>query len=153
MRRLPIALVLAAAIVLMVTVPIKYTPMPINASVERFCVATSYIMDYEIQLYYNISLPPPIVYVKIQGNGGGISITEYDSTATSWPGLAVYKVVRVNETLLVLNLARMPSGWGEDFLSFYIAVNNTRIPAYFYASTDGVNWAVVKGGRCVSIQR
>jgi len=144
MRRLPIALVLAAAIALMVTVPIRYVPLPVNETFEYVChyggiTSTSVIVWANV----NVSKIPPVIFIK-----SNVTISDYYLYAYGYETETYYYQLAeiINGTILVFKLVNVPK-YVEPFIetidfSFYVA----RTPAAFYISTDGVNW--VRVPRC-----
>jgi len=128
MRRLPIALVLAAAIVLMVTVNIHYTPPQTNKTISAYVAGSD--TSWTLYIYYNASLPPPIIIIN---TNPPTEIASYPPIVYSNLG-AVYVATGFNGSAITYTLSRLPINAG---VRDYITINITMAGATsFYISTD-----------------
>jgi len=110
MRRLPIALIFAAVIVLTVTVTIHYTPPQTNKTITVFVRGSGSYWTLFIE--YNTSLPPPLIIIN---TNPPTEIAYYPNIVYSDLG-AVYVVTSFNGSAIVYKLSQLPRVEGLDRL-------------------------------------
>jgi len=135
MRRLPLALAMAAAIALTVVVKVHYEFPPTSAAVLR-ATYTGGAGYYYVTIEFNATTPPPVITIA-----AGTAVVNYDVSTTSRLG-AVY-LGESNGTAVTYRMLHvpMPYGGGVDSVTVYI---ETAMATTLWVSTDGgKTWAPV----------
>jgi len=144
MRRLPIALILATTIALMVTVPIRYIPLPANETFEYVCYYGGLTTGH-VNLYANVNMSkiPSVIYIR-----SSAAITSYDKFGREHEiGKPFYIISDViNNTILVYKLIDLPKYTTPFEVKLLFKFNVSRVPVEVYISTDGKHW--VRVSRC-----
>jgi len=142
MRRLPLALALAAALVLTVVVKVSYMPPRTDAVITGayYSGGGGY---YTIYISYNTTLPPPIILIAATN----ATIIQYDSHVTTKLGaeyvgnLTEVLIGDHNYTAVMYEMMRMPRGGGIDVFTVYIQTTGGTV---LWVSTDGKTWAPIR---------